>query len=316
VAPRRFLDQGRRDARRYGVEFRRAVVTRARAVRGGFAVRAGRRFTSRVLLLATGVVDELPAIANLRAFYGRGVHHCPYCDGWEYRDKPLAAYGPGRQGLGLALSLRTWSRNVTVITNGVAAEGAVCRTAARYGINMRTEVIDRFVSRRGARRASRSDRLGRIVFRSGPDLRLAALFFNTDQVQRSGLPARLGCRTTPEGGVLRDRRQRTGVPGLYLAGDASVDVQFVIVAAAEGAKAGLAMNRELQERDRAGAWASYSSSVRQMRRSVSPRGSMASTRTRRPSPTRMLASSRSGPSPARALNIAVVSGRARSSLGT
>lgn len=253
VAPRRLLDMGRRDARRYGVQLHHTVVTDAHPIAGGFVVRTrrGRPIRCRVLLLATGVVDELPAITDLRAFYGRGVHHCPYCDAWEYRDRPLAAYGPGRHGIGLAMSLLTWSRDVTLITNGAAPDAAVTRLAARHGISVCTESVTRLVSRRGSRRPARNDRLARIVFRSGRHLGVAALFFNTDQVQRSNLPARLGCRTTPEGGVIRDRRQRTGVPGLYLAGDASVDVQFVIVAAAEGAKAGVAMNRELQERDRA-----------------------------------------------------------------
>jgi len=92
--------------------------------------------------------------------------------------------------------------------------------------------------------------LGRVRFERGDDEGVDAMFFNTDQVQRSGLAGGLGCRMTDDGGVVRDRRQRTGVAGLYLAGDASKDVQFVVVAAAEGAKAGVAINAELQRRDR------------------------------------------------------------------
>ncbi len=53
----------------------------------------GTRLETRKLLLATGVYDELPPLAGAEEFYGRGVYHCPYCDGWELRDQPLAIYG-------------------------------------------------------------------------------------------------------------------------------------------------------------------------------------------------------------------------------
>lgn len=253
IPPARFLELARADLGPYDVEFMHGLVTECDCEPGGFAVRVRgvrRRFTSRVLLLATGVVDELPAVGNVREFYGLGVHHCPYCDGWEYRDRPLAAYGLGRPGLGLAMNLLTWSRDVTVVTNGAGLEAVDARRAAKLGIKVRRERIVRLLSRRGRKSASENDPLGRLRFESGPDQAVDAMFFNTDQMQRSRLPVKLGCQMNEDGGVIHDRRQRTGVKGLYLAGDASVDVQFVIVAAAEGAKAGMAMNRDLQERER------------------------------------------------------------------
>ena len=86
-----------------------------------------------------------------------------------------------------------------------------------------------------------------VVFGNGDRLSRAALFFSTGQDHNCDLPRRLGCRFTRKGAILTDRFERTGVPGLYVAGDASRDVQLAIVAAAEGAKAGIAINRQLQE---------------------------------------------------------------------
>jgi hypothetical protein len=63
-------------------------------------------------------VDHLPQLDGMDQFYGTSVFHCPYCDGWEMRDQPLAAYGQGKSGAGLALSLKTWSRDVVLCTNG------------------------------------------------------------------------------------------------------------------------------------------------------------------------------------------------------
>jgi thioredoxin reductase len=88
-----------------------------------------------------------------------------------------------------------------------------------------------------------------VVFADGTRLARRALFFSTGQDPCSNLPRKLGCRFTRKGAVRTDRLERTGVPGLFVAGDASRDVQLAIVAAAEGAKAAFAINRDLQEED-------------------------------------------------------------------
>ena len=253
VNPARLLAMGRREVARLGVEFRSDVVCDAVACGGGFSLRLKSRrvIRARTLLLATGVVDELPRIGNVEAFYGVGVHHCPYCDGYTYSDRALCAYGEGHAGLGLALNLLTWTRNVTVLTNGCEPDRKIMREAARFGIRVCGERIEGLVSRRGKDVGSERDPLRGVRLGDGTEVACDGLFFNTEQTQRSGLPRVLGCRIDESGGVIHDKRQRTGVSGLYLAGDASVDVQFVIVAAAEGAKAGMAMNREMQMEDRA-----------------------------------------------------------------
>jgi hypothetical protein len=103
---------------------------------------------------------------------------------------------------------------------------------------------------RGGGRGKEPTTWDAIIVGGGPDgTRLArrALFFSTGQDMRSDLPRRLGCHFTRKGAVRTDRLERTGVPGLYVAGDASHDVQLAIVAAAEGAKAAFAINHALQE---------------------------------------------------------------------
>ncbi|HYE02341.1 MAG TPA: NAD(P)/FAD-dependent oxidoreductase [Phycisphaerales bacterium] len=252
ISPQEIRRLGRDEAAGFGAELRDAEVLSGRCVPGGFEVEtaAGERFAGRKLLLATGVRDELPPVRNLREFYGLGVHHCPYCDGWHYRDKRIVSYGLGRPGLGLALSLLTWSRSITLCTDGAKLGRRARRDLETFGLAHRPEPILRLEGADGEPRPGRADRLARVIFTEGPPLEIDALFFNTGQVQRSNLPMKLGCRVGPAGGVLRDRRQRTGIPGLFLAGDASRDVQFVIVAAAEGAKAGVAINAELQREDR------------------------------------------------------------------
>ena len=84
-------------------------------------------------------------------------------------------------------------------------------------------------------------------FVRGESLARRAMFFSTGQRQCSDLAARLGCQFTSKGAVRTDRSEGTGIAGLYVAGDASRDVQLAIIAAAEGARAAFAINTALQE---------------------------------------------------------------------
>lgn len=238
--PLKLLRLGREELQRYDVDYRQERVVDASPVEGGFEVvlEGGMRFRSRKLLLTTGVVDVLPEVEGLRALYGTSVHHCPYCDGWEVRDLPLAAYGHGKSGAALAENLLTWSKDVVLCLDGGRAPTAGQRDRlARLGVAIRPERIARLEARNGE--------LERVVFVRGEPLERRALFFTTGQYQRSHLAEKLGCRFNQKGTVLTDHQERSNIPGLFLAGDASEDVQSVVVAAAEGSKAAVAINKEL-----------------------------------------------------------------------
>jgi thioredoxin reductase len=241
--PADLLRIGRREVAKYGIELVSGEARDARRTKAGFEVvlSTGRRLSSRMLLVATGVVDRLPEVNGLRALYGRSVFHCPYCDGWEVSDRPLAVYGRGRSGMGLSLSLKTWSGDVALLSDGPARLPREDRVRlARHRIAVYEKKIARLDG--GARGLD-------VVFADGERLKRAALFFSTGQDHCSDIPRRLGCRFTEKGAVKTDRLESTGIPGLYVAGDASKDVQLAIVAAAEGAKAALAINRALQEEE-------------------------------------------------------------------
>jgi thioredoxin reductase len=242
--PAELLRIGREQLVPYGVQVWDVRVADARCVAGGFEVvlQEGPTLRCRRLLLATGVVDELPRIEGIEPMYGRSVWHCPYCDGWEVRDQPLAAYGYGHDGAELAAALTTWTDDVVLFTDGG-------RPPSREDMKLlRCEGI-RWVGGRIARLEGTDGRLERVVLASGEVVDRRGLFFHTQPRQRSNLAERLGCTFTRRGAVKTRKLEDTGVPGLYVAGDASRDVQFVIVAAAEGAKAALAINKSLRIED-------------------------------------------------------------------
>jgi thioredoxin reductase len=245
IAPRDFLAIAREELRQYvTVELRDIEVTAAACgpdSRFHVTLADGTRCASRKLLLATGVVDNLPGLPGFGDLYGRSVFHCPYCDGWEVRDKPLAVYGRGGRGLGLSLELTGWSRDLVLCTDGpseIDAEGHL--TLERNGIRVREERVVRLEGR---------DSLERIVFASGDPLPRHALFFTTGQEQQSALAVGLGCVFNEKGTVRTGRYESTHLPGLFVAGDASRAVQWVVVAAAEGAEAAFAINTDLLKED-------------------------------------------------------------------
>ncbi|MDB5207359.1 MAG: NAD(P)/FAD-dependent oxidoreductase, partial [Flavisolibacter sp.] len=192
------------------------------------------------LLIATGLTDKLPDIPGFKELYGKSVHHCPYCDGWEVSDKQLGVYARNKSGYELALALKGWSENVTYFADGKnKLKPAEVETLAANNISIISYPIERLESDGG--------KLKELVFKNGESRPCDALFFVNGFDQQCNLAETFGCNMTKKGVVLTNRFQQTNIEGLYVAGDASKDMHFVVVAAAEGAKAGVLINKELQK---------------------------------------------------------------------
>lgn len=241
--PAELLAKGRSELARYptvtGVP---DPVTEITPLDGRFLVAAasGDTVNVRKVLLATGVTDEIPQIDGIDTLYGRSVHHCPYCDGFEHRDQAIAVYGTGDKGAGLALMMKQWSRDVMLFTGGASPISAdLLERLGRQAIEVRTEPISRL-------EGTGDGALRRIHLQNGEAVARTAMFFTTGCRQSSDLSTRLGCARDEKGGIVTDPvTEESSVKGVYVAGDASREVLLVAVAIAEGAKAGVAINRAL-----------------------------------------------------------------------
>lgn len=246
IAPGALIQSARQDLAQYSsVQIETEEVVAARCLSPGFEVTLanGRTCRSKKLLIATGVEDNLPAIEGLRELYGKTAFHCPFCDAWEMRGKAIAVYGRGDRGYGLSLELLGWTHNIVLCTDGDHDLTEAQRLElARNGIVVRDEPIARFEGRHGV--------LERIVFEQGEPIASAAVFFTTGQHQVSPLARNLGCEFNAKGTVRTGRHESTRVPGLFVAGDASRDVQWIVIAAAEGAEAAYAMTLDLLAEER------------------------------------------------------------------
>jgi thioredoxin reductase len=244
ISPQEFLARGRHEVRRYPhVRYLPQEVTGARRIAQGFEVRLGaRRVRCRKLLIATGLFDVIPRIPGIDELFGRSVFQCPYCDGWEMRDRRVLVYGRRERGFQMARAMTAWTADIVLCTDGAAGYSPQARRAlARHDIRLMER---RIVELRGVR-----GRLRSVHFSDGQQLARDAMFFDTPTHSQSPLAASLGCKFGRNGGVLCGQYEATNVPGVYVAGNIIRDVQLSIVAAAEGARAAFGINLALTRED-------------------------------------------------------------------
>jgi thioredoxin reductase len=245
ILPRDFLKLAYKEISKYGVAAVNGEILHAEKLQTGlFLVRdkRGRSYCSRKLLIATGLRDNIPALRGIDNFFGKSIFHCPYCDGWEVKDKLVGVYAKHKNGFELAISLKTWSRHVVLYTDG-----------RNYLTPVEKQVLDKtqipVISKRILALDGKNEKLFNIVFSDNKKQRCDAIFFVNGYEQQCNIAQSLGCKMTKKGVFVTNRLQQANVPGLYVAGDVSKDMQFVVVAAAEGAKAAVTINKEMQKED-------------------------------------------------------------------
>lgn len=258
ILPTDFLELSQKEVEKYSVQLvHKRIVQAAKNEEGIFAARdgEGRLYYSKKLLVATGLHDTIPAIEGFREMYGQSVFHCPYCDGWEVRDKKLGVYARDKEGAELALALKGWSPYVRLYTDG--------KNKVKPHHKEQLDANDIPVVKHPiARLEGREGQIEKIVFKNGEEDLCDALFFVNGYTQQCNLVEAFGCEINKKGVVVTNRFQQTNIPGLYVAGDASKDMHFVVVAAAEGAKAAVIINKELQKEAIEKQWKQEPSNVR------------------------------------------------------
>jgi thioredoxin reductase len=239
--PRELRRVGREQLQAYpAVELRRATARSARrAVDGTFelALDAGRQVTGRRLLLAHGMRYGLPDLDGVAELWGTRVFHCPYCHGWEARERPLAVYGCGERAVHQALLLASLSDDVVLLCrSGSALAGGRREQLTAAGIDVRGE------------RATAVETCGagmRIVLDGHPPIERDAMFVQPALSLAADLGPALGAELTDAGTIRVDQTGQTSIGGLYAAGDAATPVQSVAVATGSGARAAYAINAGL-----------------------------------------------------------------------
>jgi thioredoxin reductase len=247
MPPGEFLALGREEIARYGVDLvrDRAVDVTRDGAGGDFTVRlaGGRTVRARRLVVTTGLKDELPAVPGVAERFGRDVLHCPYCHGWEVRDRAFGVLAATPLSVHQALMVSQWSKDVTFFLHTVAEDELSdddLRRLAAAGV--------RVVPGEVAGLVVEDDRITGVRLADGTVHTREVLFVSPRPVPQTGLLERLGAdfHDTPFGSYpVVDANGLTSVPGVWAAGNAIGFAEQVVHAASGGYRAAAALNGEL-----------------------------------------------------------------------
>ncbi|GGE44879.1 thioredoxin reductase [Pullulanibacillus camelliae] len=197
---------------------------------------------SRKLLFAMGLKDVLPDINGISEVYGTSAFVCPFCDGWELRDKQISVIGLNDLSLHLLKLLSGWTQKLTLLTDGSAVLSPDQRSEIHlHGIPIIEDKIEHIESSQGD--------VKRIIFHSAPPVECEGIFFSPTLIQSTDIPKKMGCVVSSNGHhvmkIDTDLMGRTNVSGVYAAGDASGVPFQLIAAASSGATTAAAIQLDL-----------------------------------------------------------------------
>ncbi|HUG51933.1 MAG TPA: NAD(P)/FAD-dependent oxidoreductase [Terrimesophilobacter sp.] len=247
ISPLELLAAGRGEAEQYGAQIRQDRAVTAHRIDGGFEVglAGGDSVRARRLLLASGLVDELPEVPGVREFWGTSVLHCPYCHGWEVRGQRIGVLGTNPNSIHQTLLFRQLSEHVTLFRHSMAEPDAQVQDQLTA---LNIEVVEGSVRQlRGESGAVRA-----VVLEDGREFPVDAVAVAPRFLARAELFEQLGGTLTehPFGAFIEaDPRGATALPGVWAAGNASDLAAMVTAATASGVVAGAAINADLVTED-------------------------------------------------------------------
>ena len=221
------------------VEWMSQPAIQAKTEDGGYVITAanGEQFAARRLILATGVVDELPEIPGLSERWGQRVFHCPYCHGYELDGGQVGVLAASPMAIHQALMLPDWGPTTLFLNEVFEPDAGQLAMLARRGVVVEPEPV-----------LSVGGEQADVTLASGRVIKLAGLFTQPRTRMGSPLAAQLGCEfeAGPTGDFIKvDAMRETNVPGVFACGDAAIAAGNVAIAVGDGARTGGAAHQSL-----------------------------------------------------------------------
>ncbi|WP_408010053.1 NAD(P)/FAD-dependent oxidoreductase [Pseudalkalibacillus sp. A8] len=201
----------------------------------------GEVYKAKKVVLATGLKEKLPDINRINHFYGTSIFSCPFCDGWELKDRPLAVIAENSRAFHMAKVVYNWSNDLIVCTNGSQSLSINEKEILKEkGIKIYEQKISSLIGKNGY--------LKSISFEEGTTISREGGFVVPEMEQGSSIGEVLGCKLNNQGAINTDGIGRTNVEGVFACGDTSIIAPSqLIIAAAEGSKAAIGVNAALVE---------------------------------------------------------------------
>jgi len=200
----------------------------------------GQEFSTEKILLATGIQEEF-SIPSIRDFYGKSLFSCPYCDGWEQRDKPLVVIAEKEEHiLHLTKLIYNWSQDLVVLTNGVQLSQEGMAQLQKHKIKVIMDKVKQLIGHNGYLQA--------IEFVTGESIQRSGGFVAPSYYRPNEFAKKLGCEMDEDGKVMTDGLGRTSQKNIYIAGETEKSrPTSLLISAAKGNKAAASVNGDLTE---------------------------------------------------------------------
>lgn len=234
ISPAAFREAGRKDLEKYPTIFieKERIASIEKTEEGTFELvkQSGETLRTKRVILATGLKESLPEVPGIHSYYGQSVFSCPFCDGWEMRDRPLVVFLQTNQAFHLVKLLKNWSNEITVATNGAhVLDEEQKALLKRNGVGLREEPVKEIKGRDG--------QIESVVFESGEEVVVSGGFCEINLEDATPFVSQLGIELNDRGFVETDQLGRTNVAGVFAAGESTGPSQL-IVSASQGHMAG------------------------------------------------------------------------------
>lgn len=230
VSGAELLEKGEKQAERIGVDVIDDEVVSLNLENNFLIKTPTKEYTSDALLIATGRPHNRPKIAGIQEFEGRGVSYCTTCDGFFYRNKNVGILGNGNYAVQEAAELATFTKNITIFTNGqeLSITQDFMADALRFNINKKPiKMLDG------------NETLNEIVFDEGSQ-KIEGLFVAYGTASSVDFAVKMGVLVDGNA-IITDEKQRTNLEGLFAAGDCTGKIMQISTAVGQGAAAGYAI---------------------------------------------------------------------------
>ncbi len=243
--PGEIAQLAKKDVEKYNtVHFYNGTVVNTQKTTEGFEVKisSGEQFSTKKLIIASGVKDMMPEIPGFAECWGISILHCPYCHGYEVKNEVTGILSNGDMAYEFSKLIFNLTKKLTILTNGKAAfTEEQTEKLNQNKITVNEDEIDKIHHENGSIR--------KIVFKNGKEISLQALYAKIPFEQNINVSADLGCELTEQGFIKVDAMQKTNVPGVFACGDNVTMMRSVANAVAQGNFAGAVVNKELSDEE-------------------------------------------------------------------
>ena len=239
--PAVIADKAKQQVLKYDtVTFYNDVAIKGKKTQVGFeiATQSGNSYSAKKLIFATGVKDIMPDIKGFAECWGTSVIHCPYCHGYEFRNKKTGIMANGERAFHLASLVNNLTEEITIFTTGEKEFSTdQNEKLLKHGIKVVENNITEIVHVNG--------HLKSVILDNGDELKFDAVYAAIPFIQHSEIPSKLDCELTEHGHIKVDMFQKTTIEGVYACGDNSAMMRSVAYAVSTGNIAGAMVNKEL-----------------------------------------------------------------------